>query len=51
MTAHETGLALYDLAARRGAAQVISQYSTSFGLASRLCSREVRQHVADLSPL
>ena len=36
MTAHETGLALYDRAARRGAAQVISQYSTSFGLASRL---------------
>ena len=51
MTAHETGLALYDLAARRGAAQVISQYSTSFGLASRLCSREVRQHVADVYAL
>ena len=47
MTAHETGLALYDLAA----AQVIAQYSTSFGLASRLCSREVRQHVADVYAL
>ena len=42
MTAHATGLALYDRAARRGAAQVISHYSTSFGLASRLCSRAVR---------
>lgn len=51
MTVHETGLALYHRTARRGAAQVISQYSTSFGLASRLCSREVRQHVADVYAL
>ncbi len=51
MTGHTTGLALYDRAARRGAAQVISQYSTSFGLASRLCSRAVREHVADVYAL
>ena len=50
-TAPTTGLALYDRAARRGAAQVISQYSTSFGLASRLCSRSVREHVADVYAL
>jgi phytoene synthase len=48
MTSHASGLALYDRTARRGSAQVISHYSTSFGLASRLCSRSVRTHVADV---
>ncbi|WP_394553963.1 phytoene/squalene synthase family protein [Agromyces sp. MMS24-JH15] len=41
-----TGLALYDRTAERGSAQVIAAYSTSFGLASRLCSAPVRTHVA-----
>jgi phytoene synthase len=51
MTSHVRGLALYDRSARRGSAQVISYYSTSFGLASRLCSRAVRAHVADIYAL
>jgi len=46
-----TGLALYDEVARRGSARVISAYSTSFGLASRLCSKAVRGHVADVYAL
>lgn len=46
-----TGLALYDEVARRGSARVISAYSTSFGLASRLCSATVRAHVADVYAL
>lgn len=46
-----TGLALYDEVARRGSARVISAYSTSFGLASRLCSGAVRAHVADVYAL
>jgi 15-cis-phytoene synthase len=51
MTGHERGLALYDRTARSGSAQVITYYSTSFGLASRLCSRAVRAHVADIYAL
>lgn len=51
MTSHASGLALYDRTARRGSEQVISHYSTSFGLASRLCSRSVRAHVADVYAL
>jgi phytoene synthase len=39
------GLALYDCAARRAAAAVIDEYSTSFGLACRLLGPRVRQHV------
>ncbi|MFF2388749.1 phytoene/squalene synthase family protein [Agromyces sp. NPDC058104] len=46
-----TGLALYDRTARQSAAQVISRYSTSFGLASRLCSPAIRTHLADLYAL
>lgn len=46
-----TGLALYDRAAHLGSAQVITHYSTSFGLASRLCSRPVRDHLADVYAL
>ncbi|WP_164863434.1 squalene/phytoene synthase family protein [Agromyces sp. LHK192] len=46
-----TGLALYDDVAHRGSARVISAYSTSFGLASRLCSAQVRGHVADVYAL
>ena len=51
MTAHVSGLALYDRTARRGSAQVISYYSTSFGLASRLCSPAIRAHVAAIYAL
>ncbi|MFE6964799.1 phytoene/squalene synthase family protein [Agromyces sp. NPDC057679] len=50
-TAAPTGLALYDRTARQSAAQVISRYSTSFGLASRLCSPAIRTHLADLYAL
>lgn len=50
-TGAPTGLALYDRTARQSAAQVISRYSTSFGLASRLCSPAIRTHLADLYAL
>lgn len=50
-TTGTTGLALYDRAAHLGSAQVITHYSTSFGLASRLCSRPVRDHLADVYAL
>lgn len=46
-----TALDLYDAAAHRSAARVISTYSTSFALASRLLGREVRQHVVDIYAL
>lgn len=46
-----TALDLYDAAAHRSAARVISTYSTSFGLASRLLGREVRRHVVDIYAL
>lgn len=46
-----TALDLYGIAAHRSAARVISTYSTSFGLASRLLSREVRQRVTDIYAL
>ncbi len=42
-----TSLDLYDTAAHRSAARVISTYSTSFGLASRLLGAQVRRHVVD----
>ena len=46
-----TGLALYTATARRSSARVISAYSTSFGLASRLLSRRVRGGIADVYAL
>lgn len=46
-----TGLDLYHRTARLGSARVITQYSTSFGLASRLCSRPVRTHLAAIYAL
>lgn len=51
MTATTTGLALYDRTAERSSAQVISRYSTSFGLASRLCSPAIRTHLSDIYAL
>lgn len=46
-----TGLALYDRAAARGSAQVLDSYSSSFRLASRLCSRTVRADLAAIYAL
>ena len=46
-----TGLALYTSTARRSSARVIGAYSTSFGLASRLLPRRVRQAIADIYAL
>ncbi|GGR26176.1 phytoene/squalene synthase family protein [Agromyces mediolanus] len=49
--APSTGLALYDRTAAEGSARVIRAYSTSFGLASRLCSPAVREHLAEVYAL
>lgn len=46
-----TGLALYDKTARDAAAAVISQYSTSFGLACRLLGPRPRPHVRSIYAL
>ncbi|MGX5696129.1 phytoene/squalene synthase family protein [Agromyces soli] len=47
----QTALELYDRTAVEGAARIISAYSTSFGLASRLCDRDARRHLADIYAL
>jgi phytoene synthase len=44
-------LSLYDRVARETASIVIRRYSTSFGLASRLLGRGVRQHVENIYAL
>jgi phytoene synthase len=44
-------VSLYDRVARETASIVIHRYSTSFGLASRLLGRGVRQHVANIYAL
>jgi phytoene/squalene synthetase len=41
----------YDRAARRSAAVVIAQYSTSFALATRLLPRETREHIRSIYAL
>ncbi|WP_439592345.1 phytoene/squalene synthase family protein [Microbacterium sp.] len=46
-----TSLALYDATARDAAAAVISQYSTSFGLACRLLGNRPRPHVRSIYAL
>lgn len=46
-----TDLALYERAAHRGAAVVIREYSTSFGLASRLLSSTIRPDVENIYAL
>ncbi|WP_234988244.1 phytoene/squalene synthase family protein [Demequina sp. NBRC 110056] len=43
--AQDTSLELYDEAAQAAAAQVISRYSTSFGLGTRLLPRAQRRHI------
>ncbi len=45
---NETSLALFDEAAAAAAAQVISRYSTSFGLGARLLPRAMRGHIASI---
>lgn len=46
-----SGLDLYTRTARRASARVIRDYSTSFGLASRLLPGGVRAHIADVYAL
>ncbi|MFE6997649.1 phytoene/squalene synthase family protein [Microbacterium sp. NPDC057659] len=45
------GLALYTTTARTSSRRIIQAYSTSFGLASRLLPRDVRQGIADVYAL
>lgn len=49
--AASSDLALYERAAHRGAAIVIREYSTSFGLASRLLSPEMRPEIENIYAL
>ena len=42
---NETSLELYDQTAQAAAAQVISRYSTSFGVGSRMLPRAMRRHI------
>ena len=49
--AASSDLALYGRAAHRGAAIVIREYSTSFGLASRLLSPEIRPEIENIYAL
>jgi phytoene/squalene synthetase len=47
----ETGLALYSRAAQQSSSTVIDQYSTSFGVASRLLAKSVRADVRNIYAL
>jgi 15-cis-phytoene synthase len=49
--AHPTDLSLYTRAAHAGAATIIREYSTSFGMATRLLGAEVRPRVEDVYSL
>lgn len=49
--AQPTDLALYTRAAHESAATIIHEYSTSFGMATRLLGAEVRPHVEDVYAL
>lgn len=46
-----TGLSLYTRAAERASAEVIDTYSTSFGMASKLLGKRVRQDVRNIYAL
>lgn len=46
-----TSLALYTLAAERSSAEIIAAYSTSFGWASKLLGKSVRQQVRNIYAL
>jgi phytoene/squalene synthetase len=50
-THNPTGLALYLQAAERASSEVIRTYSTSFGLASKLLTPDVRRHVENIYAL
>lgn len=50
-TKNPTGLALYLRAAERASSEVISTYSTSFGLASKLLAKPIRRHVENIYAL
>jgi phytoene synthase len=50
-TKNPTGLSLYLLAAERSSSEVISTYSTSFGLASKLLDKPIRRHVENIYAL
>lgn len=47
-TKSPTGLALYNEAADAACSRVIATYSTSFGMATRLLGKAVRQHVVNI---
>jgi 15-cis-phytoene synthase len=47
----QTDLALYTRVAHVGAAHVIREYSTSFGMATRLLGRHVRPHIENIYAL
>ncbi|MFF2052197.1 phytoene/squalene synthase family protein [Leifsonia sp. NPDC058194] len=49
--AHPTDLALYTRAAHAGASTIIREYSTSFGMATRLLGADVRPRVEDVYSL
>lgn len=51
MSNQPTGIALYNAAADDAAAAVISAYSTSFGMATRLLGPRVRTHVRNIYAL
>jgi phytoene/squalene synthetase len=46
-----TGLTLYSQAAHRASKEVIYSYSTSFGMATRLLSKDIRHHVENIYAL
>ena len=50
-TKNPTGLDLYLEAAQRSSSVVISSYSTSFGLASKLLAPKIRRHVENIYAL
>lgn len=50
-TKFPTGLALYSQAAHRASKEVIYSYSTSFGMATRLLSKDIRHHVENIYAL
>jgi phytoene/squalene synthetase len=50
-TKQPTGLELYLLAAERSSSEVITTYSTSFGLAAKLLSPTIRRHVENIYAL
>ena len=48
---HAARLPLYDATAEAASAVVIDRYSTSFGLASRLLTKDTREHITNVYAL